>query len=159
MMANIFGGSEIVEMGIQIEKNGMDFYEVLAEQSKNKKANEIFKFLEGEEEKHIAAFQKIFDSVKMYEPPESYPGEYFAYMKSLADEHVFTKKDMGKEIARKTRGDKEAVRLGIKFEKDSITFYEGMKKVVPENQHKIIDALIAEENGHLLKLSGLRDSL
>jgi len=155
-MANVFGGSEIVEMGIQIEKNGKDFYDTLINQSKNKKAKEIFNYLAKEEEKHIAVFQKILDSVQKYEPPESYPGEYFAYMNALAGDYVFTRKDKGNEIAKKTKNDKEAIELGIKFEKDSILFYEGMKKVVPERQQNIIDELIAQEKSHLLKLSELK---
>ncbi len=32
-MGNIFAGSEIVELGIQIEKNGRDFYNTLIKQS------------------------------------------------------------------------------------------------------------------------------
>ena len=158
-MANVFAGSEIVEMGIQIENNGKDFYETLTGQSKDGKAKEIFKYLGEEEKKHIATFQKILDAVHKYEPPESYPGEYFAYMKALASEYVFTQKDKGKEIAGKAKSDKEAVRLGIKFEKDSIIFYEGMKKVVPDRQHDVVDTLIAQEKNHFHKLSELKDSL
>ena len=37
-MGNIFAGSEIVELGIQIEKNGRDFYNTLVSQSKSQKA-------------------------------------------------------------------------------------------------------------------------
>ncbi len=33
-MGNIFAGSEIVELGIQIEKNGRDFYNTLAKKIK-----------------------------------------------------------------------------------------------------------------------------
>jgi rubrerythrin len=158
-MANVFAGSEIVEMGIQIEENGRDFYETLVSQSKNDKAKDIFKYLAEQEKLHIKTFQKILEAVHKYEPPESYPGEYFLYMKSLADEHVFTKKDKGKEIAKGVKGDKEAVDLGVKFEKESILFYEGMKKVVPENQTKVLDSLIAQENSHLLKLYNLKENL
>ena len=154
-MGNIFAGSEIVEIGIQIEKNGRDFYNTLVEQSKSQKAKEIFRYLAGEEEKHIATFQGILDSVKKYEPPEAYPGEYFAYMSALAGDHVFTQKDKGTQVAEGTNNDKEAVELGIKFEKDSITFYEGMKKVVKEHDHKVIDKLIEQEQGHLKQLSDL----
>ncbi len=127
-MGNIFAGSEIVELGIQIEKNGRDFYNTLTAQSKNPKAADIFKYLAGEEEKHIAVFQKILDKVEKYEPAESYPGEYFAYMNALASEYIFTKENKGKEIAKKTTSDKQAIDLGIGFEKDSIVFYEGMKR-------------------------------
>jgi len=158
-MVNIFAGSEIVELGIQIEKNGRDFYNALVKQSKNQKAKETFRYLAGEEEKHIATFQKILDSVHKYEPPESYPGEYFAYMNALASGYIFTQKHKGDEIAKRTKSDKEAIDLGIGFEKDSILFYEGMKKVVPPYDHKIVDELVAQEQGHLTQLSGLKKKL
>jgi len=158
-VVNIFAGSEIVELGIQIEKNGRDFYNALVEQLKNQKAKETFKYLAGEEEKHIAVFQNILDSVHKYEPPESYPGEYFAYMNALARDYVFTQKDKGREIAKNVKGDKEAISLGIGFEKDSIIFYVGMKKVVPEYDHKIVDRLITQEQDHLRQLSELKESL
>lgn len=158
-MVNIFAGSEIVELGIQIEKNGRDFYNALVEQLKNQKAKETFKYLAGEEEKHIAVFQNILDSVHKYEPPETYPGEYFAYMNALARDYVFTQKDKGREIAKNVKGDKEAISLGIGFEKDSIIFYVGMKKVVPEYDHKIVDKLITQEQDHLRQMSELKESL
>lgn len=158
-MGNIFAGSEIVEIGIQIEKNGKDFYDILSEKSKNNKAKEIFQYLAGEEEKHIKAFQKVLDSVAKYEPPEAYPGEYFAYMNALAGEYVFTQKNKGKQAAKNTKNDAEALTLGIGFEKDSIIFYEGMKTVVPEYELNLIDKMIKEEQKHLRKLIELKKSV
>ena len=158
-MVNIFSGSEIVELGVQIEKNGRDFYNTLVEGSKNEKAKEKFKYLAGEEEKHIAVFRKILDSVHKYEPPESYPGEYFAYMNALARDYVFTEKDKGREIAKNIKGDEQAIEVGIRFEKDSIIFYGGMKRIVPGYDHKIVDKLIAEEQDHLRQLSELKGNL
>ena len=158
-MVNIFSGSEIVELGIQIEKNGRDFYNALVGKSKNQKAKEKFKYLAGEEEKHIEVFSKILDSVHKYEPPESYPGEYFAYMNALARDYIFTQKDKGRKVAKDVKGDKEAIELGIRFEKDSIIFYTGMKRIVPEYDHKIVDKLISQEQDHLRQLSGLKESL
>lgn len=158
-MGNLFAGSEIVELGVQIEKNGRDFYNTLAEQSKNNKARDIFKFLAGEEEKHITAFQKILDKVVRYEPSESYPGEYFAYMNALAGDYIFTQKDKGREIAKKIKSDKEAIDSGIGFEKDSILFYEGMKQVVLENEHAVLEQLLEQEKSHLRKLSELKTQI
>ena len=158
-MANIFAGAEVVELGVQIEKNGRDFYEILAGRSKEKKAQKLFKFLADEEAKHIEDFRQILYSVQKYEPPEAYPGEYFAYMNALASEHVFTKKDKGKEIAEAVKADKEALDLAIGFEKDSIIFYEGMKKVVPAYGHKLVDQLITQEQNHLTKLTELKTTL
>jgi len=158
-MGNIFAGSEIVELGIQIEKNGRDFYNTLAAQSKNPKEKEIFRYLAAEEEKHIIVFEKILENKDKYQPPQTYPGEYFAYMNALASNYVFTQKDKGKEIAKKIKSDKEATDLGIGFEKDSIIFYEGMKKAVPEYDQKTVEELIIQEQGHLRKLVDLKKAL
>jgi rubrerythrin len=158
-MGNIFAGSEVVEIGIQIEKNGRDFYNALLKISKNSGAAKIFKFLAGEEEKHIAVFQKILVSVNKYEPAESYPGEYFAYLSGLASEYIFTQKDKGEAAAKNIANDKEAVENGMGFEKDSITFYEGMKKVVPQGEAAIIDQLIVQEKNHLTLLLELKSTL
>ncbi|MDD4900410.1 MAG: ferritin family protein [Candidatus Omnitrophica bacterium] len=158
-MGNIFSGSEIVEIGIQIEKNGRDFYQTLIGKIKSLKAKEVFEFLVKEEEKHIKVFQGILDSLDKYDPPESFPGEYFAYMKALANEYIFTQKDTGKLIAQKVSSDKQALDMGIGFEKDSIIFYGGMKKTVPEYDLKVLDSLIDQEQQHLRMLSELREEV
>lgn len=155
-MGNIFAASEIVEIGIQIEKNGRDFYNTLVRQSKNPSAVKIFQYLAQEEAKHIEVFKKILDSVEKYEPVEAYPGEYFAYMSALAGEYIFTRKEKGEEIARAIKSDKEAVDKGIGFEKDSIIFYEGLIKSVPEYDRKIVEELIAQEQNHLRQLTDLK---
>lgn len=158
-MANIFSGSEIIEFGIQIEKNGRDFYNTLSKQSNDPKSKDIFRYLAAEEEKHIAAFQNILNNVEKYEQTESYPGEYSSYMNTLASEYVFTKKDKGIEMAKNMKSDKEAVELGIGFEKDSIIFYTGMKRMVQEYDRKVIENLIAQEQDHLKRLYDLKRKL
>ena len=158
-MANLFSGSEIVEIGIQIEKNGKDFYTALADKTKIQKSKDAFKFLAGEEEKHIAVFQKMLDNTDKDKPTDSYLGEYLSYMNELASKCVFTQKDKGSQIAQETKDDKEAIDLGIGFEKDSITFYEGMKKMALEYDQKIIDELVAQEKNHLKQLFDLTQNL
>jgi len=158
-MGNIFAGSEILEIAIQIEKNGRDFYQTMGAQAKSVKAGDIFKFLAGEEEKHIKTFQKILDSIEKYEPQGLDSDDYYAYMNALAGENVFTKKDQGRELAGKIKNDKEAIGLGIQAEKDSIVFYEGIKKAVPDYDRRAIDEVIAQEQGHLRKLLDLKSAL
>jgi len=158
-MGNIFAGSEIVEIGIQIEKNGRDFYNTVEKKSKNQKASEIFKYLAGEEGKHIKVFQEILNKTEKYEPSGLDADEYFAYMNALASEYVFTQKDKGEQVAKTIKNDLEAVNMGIGFEKDSIIFYEGIKKAVPQYDINIIDKLIIQEQSHLRQLSDLKASL
>ena len=155
-MGNIFSASEVVEMGIQIEKNGLDFYNVAKGMAKENKVKELFKYLASQEEEHIKTFEGILSEVKKYEPFEAYPGEYFAYIKTLSEEYVFTKLKAGLKAAKDIKNDKEAVNLAIGFEKDSILFYYAMKNVVLEGEHNTIGRLIEQEQEHLKKLSELK---
>ena len=155
-MSNIFSASEIVEMGINIEENGRDFYNEVLKMSKDEAARQVFRFLSAEEENHIKRFEAMLSKVKKYEPSEAYPGEYFAYIKSLSGEYVFTEKNKGTELAKKVKAEKEAIDIAIGFEKDSILFYDEMKKFVLEGEHGIVDKLIEEEKNHLRKLILLR---
>ena len=158
-MGNILAGSEIVDIGIQIEKNGRDFYNAVAAQSKNPASADIFRFLASEEEKHIRVFQDILTKLEKYEPQGLDADEYYAYMNALAGESVFMQKDKGREVARKMKSDKEAIDVGIGAEKDSILFYEGMKKAVPQYDIKVVDEVIAQEQGHLKQLLDLKANL
>ncbi len=151
-MADTFAISEVLELAVQIEINGKDFYDILAKQSKNKNAKDIFKHLTDEEEKHRETFQKMLDSVKTDAPEGAYPEEYFAYIRALAEGKVFAQKNKGKETAKNVKNEKEALDLGINAEKFSILFYEGMKKLVPGEDNKMIDVVIDEEKDHLRQL-------
>lgn len=158
-MGNLFKGSEVVRVGVQIEKNGRDFYDVLYNRSDNKDAKEVFLYLKGEEQKHISVFENILSKLDESQQTESYKGEYFDYMSDLTSKYIFTQEDKGKEVAEKANSDKEAIDLGIDFEEKSIVFYTGMKKVVPEFGYKTIDQLIEQEQIHLKQLTELRKKI
>jgi len=151
-----FSASEVIEIGVQIEINGRDFYNGLANKIKGIEIKEAFKYLAAQERAHIEVFRNILGSVQNYQPKESYPQEYFAYMNAMAADHVFTKKDKGREIAEGITRDRDAVNFAIGFEKDSILFYDGMKRLMPQKEHGIIEEVITEERKHVLKLLEIR---
>ena len=80
-------------------------------------------------------------------------------MRALASEYVFTQRDAGAKVAKDIKSDREAVDFAIGFEKDSIVFYQGMKRIVPEHDLKPLDALIAQEEGHLQNLLELKKEI
>ena len=155
-MGDTFSACEIVELAIQIEENGRDFYSALKEITDDSDIIEVFTFLANAEEKHIAAFRVIFNSTCKYEPEGVYSDEYFSYMNSLASQYVFTQEGKGGEIAKDVKSYTEGIELGIKFEKESIAFYEGMKKIIPSESIEIVDKLIAEEKEHLKTLISIK---
>ena len=92
-MDNSFAGSELIELSIQIEKNGFAFYSELARKSRDPAVADLFVFLAKEEEKHITAFRRICEKIEGCGAPEDSADEYVAYMNALASEHVFTRRD------------------------------------------------------------------
>ncbi|MBD3380040.1 MAG: hypothetical protein GF408_06235 [Candidatus Omnitrophica bacterium] len=155
-MADSFSACEIVELGIQIEKNGKEFYMALAGKTGEPEARKAFKELAEAEEQHISVFEKIFKGACDYEPREAYPEEYFAYMNALASQYVFTRKGKGAEVAGSVSDYAEGITLGIGFEKDSILFYQEMKNMVPESDRGLVERLISEEKEHLSRLCSLK---
>lgn len=151
-MGEAFRGSDIVELGIEIERNGRDFYQAVHDRARNEKAKKLFGFLKEAEEEHIADFRKLLGSVSSHEPQEAFPQEYTSYMNALAGDHVFTRAHSGSEVARKVTDDQEAVTMAIGFEKDSIIFYVAMKEAVPAADRPILDELIRQEQTHLGEL-------
>ncbi len=151
-MADIFSGSEIIELGIQIEINGRDFYRALKGKAADIKLRRVFDFLSGEEEKHIKIFQEILKD--FFPDANAMAGfdEYFAYMNSLAKSYVFTRKDAGEKAAREIKDERDGIKKAMGFEKESIAFYEGMKKIVPEKEGSSVDLLISQEKIHLRQL-------
>jgi len=158
-MGNLFSASDIVEIGVQIEKNGRDFYDAAAKAVKNVKAKEVFGLLRGEEEKHIKSFEALLSQVKKYEPSEAYPGEYFAYLKTLSEGYIFKKDSNIRNLAEKLKDEKKILDAGIGFEKDSILFYHEMKKFILGDEQNTVDKLIEEEQEHLRKLTEIKRSL
>ncbi len=158
-MGELFSASEIVQIGIQIERNGRDLYKGLAESQETNKVKEVFRFLAQEEERHIKVFQDILRGFESYEPKEAFPEEYFAYLTSLSKDHVFSEEKSGVRLARNIRDDTDAIDLGIDFEKDSILFYHEIRDLVWNEGKGIIDKLIKEERGHLRKLWDIRGRL
>jgi rubrerythrin len=152
-----FSGCEIVEIGIQIEKNGKDFYNKLSEIVDDEQAKSVFTCLAHEEDKHIDVLKNIFSEACDYAPEGAYPDEYFAYMNALSNQYVFTKENKGTEIAEKVADYKEGIDIAIGFEKDSILFYEEVKNFVPEKDKEIVEKLINEEKKHLRKLCDVRN--
>jgi len=158
-MAEFFKAAEIMDIAVQIEKNGFAFYSEVTKQAKNFSVKEVFDYLTKAEKQHILDFESLAKGLEKYEPAEAYPGEYNLYMQALAGENVFTKDDAMKTLAKKASWVNEAIEIGIGFEKDSIIFFSEMNKFVPESAGKTIDDLIEQEKEHLRKLLDLKKQI
>jgi len=156
-MAVFFDISEIYQFAISIEENGERFYREVSGKFSDERIKEIFNFLADEEVKHKETFKGLLEKILEYKPAETYPGEYFAYLKAYAQELIFPVQ-VEKEIEEKMTV-KEVLDFAIRRELDSILYYTEVKNVIPETQHTQLDKIIEQERQHFIKLSNLKKEL
>jgi rubrerythrin len=155
----VFAASDIVEVAIRIEENGINFYKFAEQIAKKEEAKKLFVQLAQAEVAHKKTFEKIFANMEKYNPPESYEGEYGAYLRSYVDNNIiFTKEVMDKELSKITDTN-SAIDFAIRRELDSILYYHEIKKLVPPAQYEAIEQIIEEERKHFQALSEMKKSL
>lgn len=156
-MDDRFSVQQVVEIAIEIEKNGVTFYRSLAESADTARLRELFVYLAEEEKRHVARFQEILESTGGYRISEAYYAtQYMGYMKALADERVFRSDISVAEAADRARSPREAIDIAIGFEKDSILFLHEMCGLVPESDRGTIQKLLDEERDHVRRLSAIK---
>ena len=154
----VFTASDIVEVAIRIEENGINFYKFAEQIAKQEEAKKLFAQLAQAEVEHKKTFEKIFANMEKNNPPESYEGEFGAYLRSYVDNNIiFTKEIMDKQLA-KVKDTSAALDFAIQRELDSILYYHEIKKLVPASQHEAIEKIIEEERKHFLSLTAMKKS-
>ena len=152
-----FNAAEVFQVAIEIEKNGKTFYEKAGEIVSDDEVKTLFASLAQEEVKH----EKLFRELKA-QLPESFGKETVwdpehetdRYLKVVADMHVF---GPGSNIEKHIAGVSDtisALRMAIKFEKDSIILFLSLREETGEKIGRdIVGRLVSEEQKHLKRLS------
>jgi rubrerythrin len=153
-----FDAGDILEFAIRIEENGANFYRYAIQIVKGEDAKKLFARLADEEGNHKRTFEKIFSTLGNYKIPESYDGEYRAYLHDYVDNSIiFSKEALDKELTKVT-DTLSAVDFAIRREMDSVLYYSEIKRFVPASEHNAIDKVIEEERRHFSTLSEIRKS-
>jgi rubrerythrin len=147
-----FTAGDVVQFAVRLEENGESFYRKAAAASDNKTVADLFNRLAEDETKHKKIFEGLLSQVKWIEPAESYPGEYFAYLKNYMDGRVVFSSDLKGELSG-IRGVAGALDFAIQRELDSVLYYQELKAFVPKKDFGILDKIIAEERTHFSMLT------
>ena len=159
-MITKFSGNEVIEMAIQIEQRGYDFYTVLENNAKKENMRNLFKWLANEEKKHITVFKKLretFDKIDIIEIHNW--DEVALYFKSLIETKVFPDTADGKYLKKELEDEIGAIHIAISFEKDNILYFQEIRDIVEENEKKIINKLINEEKSHIMRLLEIKKQI
>jgi rubrerythrin len=153
-----FKPSEVFQIAMKIEDNGETFYRHAGSVIDDTEMKKMFGFLADEEVKHKEAFEGMLSKIEHYEPPERYPGEYYAYLRAYAEGLVFSPEKLKAEMAKVTDV-AGAVDFAIQREIESILYYLEARGLVPESQRDKIDRILDEERRHYLKLVKVKKNL
>ncbi|MGC9066486.1 MAG: ferritin family protein [Candidatus Ratteibacteria bacterium] len=155
MVLKYLNEDELFKVAMNIEEQGIEFYQNAFNQASISEAKEIFQFLCGEEKRHYEVFKKMDNDVQGIKfRPEAIDEEISLYLRSLVDSGIFeniVSRNQWKDIT-----DKQALNIGIQVEKTSILFYDGIRHITEDPTAGVaLDKIIAEERSHLIKLTTL----
>ncbi|MFC2074861.1 ferritin family protein [Bdellovibrionota bacterium] len=147
-MPGTFTITEIFKISMKIEENGQKFYTAYAQKTDSPEVERIFKYLASQEAEHYDLFRKMTSELKPEEEKIKFPGDTELYLKAIAEEGVFKEDKQWDKLLDRIATEDDALHWALELESDSIIFYETMKKTVPNRNHKLIDRIIRQENGH-----------
>ena len=152
-----FSPDEIFEMAEEIERNGAAFYRKAAGLAKDSNTKSLLEELSRWELTHLEKFLELQEQLKNGDFEEQVfdpQNEAGLYLKAMADGHVF---DFRKGVEALIKGDEgmaEIFKTALRFEKDSIVFYLGMRDMVTSKSGKDkVMEIIGEEMKHIAYLN------
>lgn len=138
---------ELINIAINIEKNGQIFYKFAKNKSKNKELKSLFQMLLDEEHEHEKIFRAMLSEKTEINTITDYEDNLKNYIKLIASQEVFSEQSLKEKII----DNKNAlVKFAINIEKESITYYTSLKPLFKNKE--TINKIIEIEIGHLLKL-------
>ncbi len=152
----VFSAIDLLDMAVQIERQGLDFYETCLMHAMRPDVKEALQLMAKEESRHIEVFTRMKSGLRHYELPESYPGETRAYLDGFVKDKVFTAPDEALKTLPLHDIDR-LIETAIGFEKRSILFYSAMKQIVRGSEAEVVEQVIAEEHAHIRRLLALRN--
>lgn len=151
-MTGQYSGIEICKIGIEVEKNGYQFYTKAAEMVDDFDLQQLFKQLANDEKDHETVYRRILELLESTKPDEKDSNlgeEYGLYIQALADSRVFSGKKTVEKVLAKIEDPMDLFDIAMGFEKDAILYFMETKNFVGEEDQAILDQFIDYEKNHL----------
>ena len=155
-MAGQFNADEIFEMGEEVERNGARFYRAAEKRFDDPALKEVLRDLGDQEVDHIQTFRRLRKELVSetgvmddFDPQ----GEAAAYLRAAAGNHVFLTSRSVHELVADLKTARDVLLLAIRFERDTIVFFEAMRDLVPADLGRdAVLRLIEEEHKNVKTL-------
>jgi rubrerythrin len=144
----------MLSTALEMEEKGKKYYDEAALGCRNPLGREVYDMLARYEIQHVERIQTIYDGLTQgrgwNEDASAFAvvSDLSEAFRALARKHESTKADAS---------DIQAIEVGIEFEDAAIRFYQGqLPQAIGVVEQKFIQAMIAEERGHLNLLTDLK---
>jgi len=152
----MFEITEIIDLAIQIEKNGEKIYRNALEVVSNPSVRALLQKLAEEEIQHVEWFSKLKQNVKPASDDPQLEEMGKSILKSVLGDQAFSLKDV--DFSKINRMD-DLLTLAIEFERDTILFYEMIRPLIDDaGAADQLDKIVAEENRHIQIFQGILNS-
>ncbi len=150
---------EVMEMAVQAEKLGFQFYTSMAEKfKKDDGLAKLFTTLASKEKNHEKTFTGLRDSVAKSGVSEPVQWEEVSnYMRAFVESEFFLGKGKALPTLEHLRTVNDAVKFAIGFEKETLLYFMELRSIVKEKG--VVDEVINEEKSHIRWLDSYRAGL
>jgi rubrerythrin len=159
MTQPLFRASEILDMAVRIEHQGLAFYQACREADLGSDVEKVLDYLIEQEERHVDVFSRMKEGLEDFKLPESYAGEMERYTDAFVKEKVFEEPKQASEEVARLKDPLQAIKWAISFERRSIEFYRDIEEIIRPSEKEILSQVIEEERKHIRRLNDLREKL
>jgi rubrerythrin len=114
----------------------------------------LFEYLADEEVKHYKVFAKL--GQQLQDNPVMTDEEwdqYVGYLNATVQNVFFDGPDKALAAAEQVTDEKEAVRMAIGFEKETLLFFYDLRDAIPAADRVFIEEVVAQEKMHIRRLA------
>ncbi len=153
-----FSVQEVLEMAIQTEKLGAEFYSTIAEKFQDKEdLKTLFEMLAVKEKEHEKIFHAIMEKSDSINKLSDNWEEAAKYMRAIVESEFFLGDNKALPDFSYLETVRDAVNYAITFEKVTLLYYLELRNIV--NDKEALNDLINEEKKHIVWLSDYRNQL
>lgn len=148
-------GDEIIEIAIRLEERGESYYSAAAKTATTGEIKALFEDLANQEQYHRQAFQKMGRDVVQATLSDDQWEQFEDYTGALLEQRIFDKPEGAVARAAIVQDEKEALGAAVGFEEETLGFFRELREVVRGSEQRTVDRIIAEEEEHIRRLSGM----
>lgn len=150
----MYSAEEVVELAINTEKNGKEFYEGAARDAEDRSLKDLFGFLAMQEDQHRKRFEGLRGKTeKLIQPGDM--GEVEKYLNAIVSSEFFLGGEKALTKAKKAKSREELLSFALQFEKDTLLFFTEISEISEGKTKEVLEEIIKEEKKHVRMISEL----